>query len=120
MIDVHKGHIKWFDFSKGIGFITSDDGSDFFVHRSAFRNNPLPEGQRVEFTSVKEKKGPKAVDVKKIDNEPVNKSVDALPATPVNPDMNVQGKLAKDLTRDFLLIVVGIVIGSLITYGAMM
>ncbi|MEV0498089.1 cold-shock protein [Streptomyces spectabilis] len=46
------GTVKWFNPQKGYGFITSDDGPDYFVHRSAIRNDGLQalvEGQRVEF-----------------------------------------------------------------------
>jgi CspA family cold shock protein len=47
------GTVKWFNGSKGYGFISREDGDDVFVHHSAiqaegFRN--LEEGQRVEFT----------------------------------------------------------------------
>ncbi len=48
-----KGNVKWFNESKGFGFITPEDGSkDVFVHFSAIQSNgfkTLAEGQRVEF-----------------------------------------------------------------------
>ncbi|WP_053146154.1 cold shock domain-containing protein, partial [Erwinia billingiae] len=48
-----KGSVKWFNESKGFGFITPEDGSkDVFVHFSAIQSNgfkTLAEGQRVEF-----------------------------------------------------------------------
>ena len=57
-----KGAVKWFDETKGFGFITPDDGSkDCFVHRSAIENGrSLPEGSRVEFRVVTDDKGREA------------------------------------------------------------
>ncbi len=56
------GAVKWFDETKGFGFITPDDGSkDCFVHRSAIKNGrSLPEGSRVEFRMVTDDKGREA------------------------------------------------------------
>ncbi len=63
------GTVKWFNTSKGYGFITREDGPDVFVHYSAiqsegFRN--LAEGDRVEFTVAQGPKGPQASQVVKI------------------------------------------------------
>ncbi len=57
-----KGAVKWFDETKGFGFITPDDGSkDCFVHRSAIKNDrSLSEGSRVEFRVVTDDKGREA------------------------------------------------------------
>ena len=61
------GLVKWFDESKGFGFITPDNGSkDVFVHFSAIQNNgfkTLAEGQKVEFTVESGQKGPSAGNV---------------------------------------------------------
>jgi CspA family cold shock protein len=58
-----QGVVKWFNSSKGYGFITADDGQEVFVHHTSiemtgFRN--LAEGQRVEFEIIPGPKGPKA------------------------------------------------------------
>jgi len=60
------GTVKWFNSSKGYGFIEREEGDDVFVHYSAiegdgFRN--LEEGQRVEFTIEQGDKGPQAAQV---------------------------------------------------------
>lgn len=62
-----KGSVKWFNESKGFGFITPEDGSkDVFVHFSAIQSNgfkTLAEGQRVEFEITDGAKGPSAANV---------------------------------------------------------
>ena len=62
-----KGSVKWFNESKGFGFITPEDGSkDVFVHFSAIVSNgfkTLAEGQRVEFEITNGAKGPSAANV---------------------------------------------------------
>lgn len=62
-----EGTVKWFNESKGFGFITPADGSkDVFVHFSAIKSNgfkTLAEGQRVEFEITDGPKGPSAANV---------------------------------------------------------
>jgi CspA family cold shock protein len=60
------GTVKWFNSTKGFGFIERENGNDVFVHYSAISGTgyrSLEEGQRVEFTVVQGQKGPQAQDV---------------------------------------------------------
>ncbi len=64
------GTVKWFNNSKGYGFITREDGEkDVFVHFSAIQGEgyrSLEEGQRVEFEVESGPKGPQATNVTKL------------------------------------------------------
>ena len=60
------GKVKWFNDSKGFGFITSEDGSEVFVHHTSIQGNgfkSLAEGDSVSFDTEKGPKGPKAINV---------------------------------------------------------
>jgi CspA family cold shock protein len=65
-----QGTVKWFNDSKGFGFITPDDGSkDLFVHHSSISMEgfkTLAEGQKVEFEVVQGEKGPAAENVRTV------------------------------------------------------
>ncbi|GAB4410354.1 MAG: cold-shock protein [Thermodesulfovibrionales bacterium] len=65
-----EGKVKWFNESKGYGFIQQDNGPDIFVHYSAIKSDgfkTLTEGQRVQFDIVEGDKGPKAANVMRIE-----------------------------------------------------
>lgn len=65
-VDRETGTVKWFNTSKGFGFISRDSGEDIFVHFRAIRGEGhriLIEGQRVEFSVVQRDKGLQAEDV---------------------------------------------------------
>jgi cold shock protein len=60
------GTVKWFNASKGYGFISRDSGDDVFVHFNEIRGEgfkTLNEGDRVEFAVTQGRKGPAASDV---------------------------------------------------------
>jgi len=60
------GIVKWFNNSKGYGFIEQEDGPDVFVHHSAINADgfkSLSEGARVTFDIEEGEKGPNAVNV---------------------------------------------------------
>jgi len=63
---VNKGTVKWFNESKGFGFIEQEDGEDIFVHYSAIQSDgykTLAEGASVTFEVVEGNKGPAAANV---------------------------------------------------------
>jgi CspA family cold shock protein len=64
-----EGTVKWFNESKGFGFIEQDGGKDVFVHHSAIQGQgfkTLAEGERVKFEVVEGQKGPAAENVESI------------------------------------------------------
>ncbi len=64
-----QGTVKWFNDSKGFGFITSEDNSDVFVHHTSIQGSgfkTLAEGNKVSFDIEKGPKGPNAINVVKM------------------------------------------------------
>jgi CspA family cold shock protein len=64
-----QGTVKWFNDSKGFGFITAEDNSDVFVHHTSIQGGgfkSLSEGDKVGFDTEQGPKGPKAVNVVKL------------------------------------------------------
>ncbi len=63
------GKVKWFNDSKGYGFIEQEGGRDIFVHYTAIEGDgfkSLAEGQKVEFEITEGAKGPQATNVVKV------------------------------------------------------
>ena len=63
------GHVKWFNESKGFGFLEQENGKDVFVHYSAISGagfKTLKEGQKVQFTVEESDKGLQAVNVEPV------------------------------------------------------
>ena len=67
MSNTVKGTVKWFNETKGFGFIQQENGPDVFAHFSEIANSgfkTLTEGQQVEFSITQGQKGPNAVNIK--------------------------------------------------------
>lgn len=63
------GTVKWFNETKGFGFIEQEDGPDVFVHFSAIQGDgfkTLAEGQKVQFNVTQGQKGPQAENVQAV------------------------------------------------------
>ena len=66
MSDIRTGQVKWFNETKGFGFIEQSQGPDVFVHFSSIQSagfKTLAEGQRVEYTIQDSPRGPAAANV---------------------------------------------------------
>lgn len=70
MSDREQGIVKWFNDSKGFGFIQRDSGEDIFVHFRAIQGDgyrSLKDGEPVEFNVVEGEKGLQAEEVRKVE-----------------------------------------------------
>jgi len=64
-----KGTVKWYNHFKGYGFISGEDGTDVFIHRTALpMGTDIDENDKVEYEIEKSERGPKAINVKKLEN----------------------------------------------------
>ena len=59
------GTVKFFNNSKGFGFINGEDGKDYFVHTSGLESE-IADADSVEFEIMTDEKGPKAINVRKV------------------------------------------------------
>ena len=67
------GKVKWFDNKKGFGFIAHEQGKDVFVHHTCISGTgfkTLNEGDQVDFDLVDSEKGPKALNVHRVEAAP--------------------------------------------------
>ena len=63
-----KGTVKFFNTSKGFGFITQDEGKDLFFHVSELREASINDGDKVEYEVGEGRKGPCATNIREVSN----------------------------------------------------
>ena len=64
-----KGKVKWYNAMKGYGFVEGEDEKDVFIHNTAIpMGTYLNEGDQVEYEIEDSERGPKAINVKKLEN----------------------------------------------------
>jgi CspA family cold shock protein len=98
--------VKWYDTTKGFGFLTRDDGDDVFVHKAALPAgvDELKPGQRVEFGVVEGRKGSQALQVTILEPPPTMAELRRRPADELHglvEDMIkvLEAKVQPDLRR---------------------
>ena len=100
------GRVKWYDAQKGYGFVTSDEGGDVFLPKSALPGGvtDLKGGQRIEFGVVDSRKGAQAMGVKLLDAPPSMVELRRRPAEELHGLMEdmikvLEAKVMPDLRR---------------------
>jgi CspA family cold shock protein len=103
---VPTGRVKWYDAAKGYGFVTSDEGGDVFLPRSALPDGvtELKSGQKIEFGLIEGRKGSQALGVSLIEAPPSVTTLRRRPAEELHgviEDMIklLEGKVLPDLRR---------------------
>jgi CspA family cold shock protein len=103
---VPTGRVKWYDAAKGYGFVTSDEGGDVFLPRSALPSGvtELKSGQKIEFGLIEGRKGSQALGVTLIEAPPSVATLRRRPAEELHgviEDMIklLEGKVLPDLRR---------------------
>lgn len=68
---MERGTVKWFDKEKGYGFVQTNEGKEYFVHKSKIIDSEfgLDQGQMVEFEIAEGRKGPEAANVRSLVEE---------------------------------------------------
>ena len=81
------GRVKWYGKEKGFGFVTSDDGGDVFVPKTALPSgvDDLKAGQRVEFSIVDSRKGAQAMSLQLLEAPPSVAELRRRPAEGTSP-----------------------------------
>lgn len=100
------GRVKWYDAAKGYGFVTSDEGGDVFLPKSALPSGvtELKSGQKIEFGLIEGRKGSQALGVSLIEAPPSVTTLRRRPAEELHgviEDMIklLEGKVLPDLRR---------------------
>jgi CspA family cold shock protein len=63
-----KGTVKFFNSQKGFGFVTAEDGTEYFVHQTGLQDGVfVNDNDAVEFETEEGERGPKAVNVRKVE-----------------------------------------------------